>query len=83
MAPAIVVERVDEEMAKLFALDSEKSQFEGFDLDEMPLNFLECVHSRENNERLSDNEDNLDVLLEEENGDNDVDNESTEGNDQE
>ena len=38
MASAIVVELVDEEMAQLFALDSEESEFEGFDLDLMPLN---------------------------------------------
>ena len=85
MVSSIVDEREDEEMAQLFASDSEGSEFEGFDLDEMPLNFLAQVHhGRENNERISDNEDDLDVLLDEENGDgNDVEDESTEENDQE
>ena len=52
----------------------------------MPLNFLARVHhGRENNERISGNDYDLDVLLDEENGDgnDDVEDESTEENDQE
>ena len=56
MASAVTVVETDQEILNLFASDDEED-FEGFNLDEMPLSLIARAHGGERNERLSDNED--------------------------
>lgn len=65
MASASSIGEDDQEILNLFASEDEESEFEGFDLEDMPLSLFARAHGGQRNERESDNEEDFDVLLDE------------------